>query len=374
MGKRIVIFIVMMAAVQLCTAVSYSTRKLHRIASTISLTMSDNLGANAIDDTTYYYKRRQLSVRTNSYGDICHIGYSMFNREIMRMQGNLPVFEFLERYLLELDLKLDGFSPNARMDIDDVHIVKGSLQMFGSITDSTSVSVEYLPRHMYRVTCMIANKPLVVTVPADCQLLYGADAVELEEILVRDLSRLSLDDEIISPLSYWNNARSSVSGDIRILDNGCYLSDLIGSKLYMRNCRGKWQLFNDDTNVTHSVLNTMLTGIWNEELPLKLTVDKYGHKSEVINSVLAKFLAFCRREGCKVYGGIKTVGKDVVTGTLFIPNEQYGYNHVLSFSFPQSILRGKKDTISARLYAYVPLQNVTEDFFRQNLTEDRYDK
>ncbi len=374
MNKRIVIAMIIMAVVQFCAAANYSTRKLQRIATAASLVVADGMGANASDDTTYFYKRRQLSVRTNALGDVSHIGYRMFNREIVRMQGNAPVFDFLERYMLELDLKFDGIQPAERMDIDGVRIVKGNLAMFSGINDSTGISVEYIPRRMYRLTFTVAGKPLMVTVPVDCQLLRGADAMELEDILARDIVRLSLDGEVSSPLSYWSRARCSESEGNRILDNGCYLSDMIGSKLYMRFRNGKWQLYNDDANPTRSVLNIMLTGMSEGELPLKLTIDKYGHKAEEVNTVLAKFLAFCRKEGCMVYGGIKTVGKDVITGTLFVPNEQYGYNHVLSFTFPLTILKGKKDSISARLYAYIPLQNVTEEFFRQNITKDNYDK
>ena len=149
MNKRIVIAMIMMAVVQFCAAANYSTRKLQRIATAASLVVAERMGANASDDTTYFYKRRQLSVRTNALGDVSHIGYRMFNREVVRMQGNAPVFDFLERYMLELDLKFDGIQPAERMDIDGVRIVKGNLAMFSGINDSTGISVEYIPRRMY---------------------------------------------------------------------------------------------------------------------------------------------------------------------------------------------------------------------------------
>ena len=65
-----------------------------------------------------------------------------------------------------------------------------------------------------------------------------------------------------------------------------------------------------------------------------------------------------------------TVDDGAVTGTLFIYNEPLGYNHVLSFSFPTTLLSGSGGRVEARLYAYIPLHNVTEKFFNQNNYRD----
>ena len=45
------------------------------------------------------------------------------------------------------------------------------------------------------------------------------------------------------------------------------------------------------------------------------------------------------------------------------------YNHVLSVSIPLNILDGKEEKINATVYAYIPLQNVTEKFFTQDIHE-----
>lgn len=374
MDRRIVIAALLAAAVHVGMAAGYSTQRLRRIAAAVRVAVPDDIGANASDDSTYSYGQRQLRLRTDSRGDVSHIGYRLFNSEIMRMQGQLPVFDFVERYLLELDLALDGRKAAERMDIDRVRIVKGSLPMFGSVSDTTALSIEYIPRRMYRLTWTVKGKPLAITVPADCQLLRGADAVELEDMLVRDMPRLSPADALASPLSYWDRARRYEHDGMRILDNGCYLSRMIGSKLYMERRDGKWQLCRDRARAARSVLNVMLTGVSGGDTRLELAIDKYGHKTAALSTTLARFIAFCRDEGCEVYGGIKTVGDGEVAGTLFIPNERLGYNHVLSFTFPLGNLSGADKPVKARLYAYIPLQNVTEKFFTQDLIDDNYDK
>lgn len=68
--------------------------------------------------------------------------------------------------------------------------------------------------------------------------------------------------------------------------------------------------------------------------------------------------------------GIKSLSKEELSGTLFILNEDLAYNHVLSFKFPMCLLQGKDDAIAAKVYAYIPLQNVTEKYFTENLKDE----
>lgn len=82
--------------------------------------------------------------------------------------------------MLELDMRLDGRSPLERMNIDQVVISKGNLQMLRAINTNTEFSINELKRRMYQVTWTVKGKKVEITFPADCQLLMGANAVELE--------------------------------------------------------------------------------------------------------------------------------------------------------------------------------------------------
>lgn len=114
----------------------------------------------------------------------------------------------------------------------------------------------------------------------------------------------------------------------------------------------------------------MLTGVSSKDVPLHIVLDKYGYMTDTLDVTLKQFVSYCLSEGCKAYIGIKTVDDGAVTGTLFIYNEPLGYNHVLSFSFPTTLLSGSGGRVEARLYAYIPLHNVTEKFFNQNIYRD----
>ena len=68
--------------------------------------------------------------------------------------------------------------------------------------------------------------------------------------------------------------------------------------------------------------------------------------------------------------GIKTVSQKELSGTLFILNEPLAYNHVLSFRFPICLLQGKDDVVDAKLYPYIPLQNIVEKYFTDNIKDE----
>lgn len=108
----------------------------------------------------------------------------------------------------------------------------------------------------------------------------------------------------------------------------------------------------------------MLTGYSPKQIPLDLVVDRYGYRHEKLHVTLQQMLAYFRSEDCRVYIGIKEKTNNQLTGTLFVLNEKLGYNHVIPFTFPLSLLSGDISApLTAKVYAYIPLQNVTEKFF-----------
>lgn len=368
MIRKLTIVLLVLVA-QVCAATSFYTARLSKIALAVGVTIPDTIGSNANNDTTYTYKEKPLRIRTNAFGDVSHIGYKLFNNDLMNAYGASPAFDFMERYLLELDLLLDGKSLQERLDVDNVVITKGNISMLRMVNETTPFSIEYLKRRGYRVTWTVKGKPVTVAFQADCQLIKGCNSIEMDSILVRELPKYqSLKDEIV--LEGWKKAKVSISDSARILDNGRYLSNLISSKLYYRYYHGKEELVCAKKSPARSVNNIMLTGIFRNAISLNLLVDKYGYKTDSLFVTLQQFISFCRAEGCKVYMGIKTMSDKSLDGTLFILNEPLAYNHVLSFRFPMCLLQGKDDVIEAKLYPYIPLQNVEEKYFTENLKDE----
>lgn len=364
MIKRLIVILVAVSALVLkSSAEPHFYTNLHRmIAQTVKLEVLDTLGI--CRNETYDYKGKTLRVKTNHLGDISHIGYKLFHDDVMAYYESTVFFDFLERYFLELDLKLDHRSPADRMSLDKVDC-QGNLNLLSKITENTPFTLDFLERRMYKIKWTIDKQTLSMTVPADCQLLLGANAIELEEIFKRDICRLHA--SIPDVKQEWSHTSTSQDGEWIIANSGTYLSDEIRSDVFLRKKNGELTLAVDPKKPIQSVKNILLTGMNGQILPMQLKINQYGYKNSDVSVSLQQYLDYCKKEKCQLFVGIKTSEKDRITATLFAVNNFLGYNHVLSVDFPLGILSGDTtQVIRSVLYAYIPLQNVTEKFFSKN--------
>ena len=370
MMRRYVTAVLVLVAAH-AAATSYVVPRLKAIAAAVNMKVPEDLGENANDDTTWVWSKRQLRVCTDNHGAVCHIGYKLFGRNMMSDYPSPSLLQFLERYILELDLRQDHHSIYERMEMDRVVLTKGKLDYLKTVNDSTPFSINSIARRMHKATWITTKGEVELVFPADCQLIFGGNAIELETKLSERLAiQKTYNDSIL--LLPWARADVQTKGNMRIKDYGIYLSPMIGSRLHLVLHNSQWQPYCSPSNKIISISNMMLSGISNHDIPLCLILDRYGYKADTLQVTLRQFISYCVDEKDMVYVGIKTVDKELVTGTLFIYNEPLGFNHVLSFSFPTRILEGVNDTVSARLYAYIPLQNVTEKFFKHD-TYQNYD-
>jgi len=363
-----ILTIVMALALKASAMPSFNTKLHARIAKEVKIDIPDNIGIEANNDSTWSFRGRTLRIRTNAFGDVSHIGYKMFDNSIVDAYGNTPLLNFIERYILELDLCLDGRTAADRMDIDRVFCGKGNIGMFRKVTPTTPFEIEVVTRRMYRAKWFIGDEELSLTIPADCQLLLGANAIELEDMFEAGVKRIiPISGDALIP--EWANAKTSRSENFIVANSGEYLSSLIRSDIYLKKEKGKPVLVLDAKNPQHSIRNIMLTGAYSKDIPMNLKIDRYGHKATKAGITLQQFVSFCKLDGCKLYFGVKQRDNKVLKGTLFAVNMPLAYNHVLSVEFPIDILNGKEETVSGTVYTYIPLHNVTDEFFIQDLTK-----
>lgn len=344
------------------TAIPFAYPRLETIAKAIGLTVNEGLGAGVNNDSIKTWKGKKVRVCTDQTGAICHIGYSLFSNDILSAYPVPTVLMFIERYALEQEFTLEGKTAAERMVIDNVTMRGGGLKDLKKITANTSFSIDNIPRRQYKVQWNTSDGDLTMTFPADCQLILGGNAIELEERLQRYLPAYPV-DSLRDMLLPWADSKVYQRKNMRIKDYGTFLSPLIDSRIYLVIRNGKWVPYRSMAGKVKAVTNMMLTGVSVKELPMRMVLDKYGYKSDTLRTTLKQSLSIFRDSGCKVYVGIKTVGEREVTGTLFMYNEPLGYAHVLPFVFPVNVISGGEGVITSRLYSYIPLQNVIDEFF-----------
>lgn len=358
-------------ALQANAALSFRTQKLEALAKAIKLGLPEQLGINIDNDSTWNYAGKVLRIRTNSYGDVSHIGYHLFDSRWAANYEAQALLDYIERYALEQDVPKPQTDPTEEARRQRITFIEGKAAMVRLLTPETPVTIREKERRGYTVEWTSNRQKIRMLVPADYQLFIGANAIELENIFERDICRIpaTLMADILP--DEWSNCHLSQSDDILIASNGSYLSDQIRSDLYLQKGADKNSLIVDSERPLQSVNNILLTGYFNQEIPLELTIDKYGYLKSKLKITLQQFISYCRREKCKLYIGIKTRTNDQITTTLFALNTQMAYNHTISLDFPLSILRDGTGVIKGTLYAYTPLQNITEKFFISNIKQEQ---
>ena len=330
------------------------------------------MGENIDNDSTWSFSGKQLRVRTNVYGDISHIGYKLFDSRWAKDFEAQPLLDFIERYALEQDIFVREKDKVEETSKRRIVFIEGNASMLRLRTPEMPITINEKERREYSVEWGNGKQKVSMIIPADYQLFTGANAIELENIFERDVCRLTSTLIADTLPSNWKYSNISRSDNLIIASNGNYLSDMIRSDLYLEKApEGKLVLLINESKPLQSVSNILLTGHSDKELPLELTIDKYGYRKTNIEITLQQFIIYCQQENCKLYLGIKTHTNETITATLFAVNSKMEYNHMIRLTFTLIIINKGEGKIKGKLYAYTPLQNITEKFFINNINQNQ---
>lgn len=337
-------------------AIGFSTLKLKAMASSLSLPGLDTLSTG--EYFHFSYKERPLSVRINRWNEVEHIGLKLFGSSVKDGRP-LSVYDFMERYLLEVDLA-KGTEQAIRLFSNRIsfHVGDSDTVFDFDGTEEFDCSLE-----MFR-TCHAEWKKsgqtiLAMTFDLDYQMLSGCDIIELEQNYLNKLGRY----EALPPNDF-HEFDFPQKNKFHIIQGTTFMLDAIRNDLYFK--KGEtWSLLSDTLKPVQSISNAMISRNAVGDYDLYVTFDLYGYKVEQMKIKLDNWLGLCEEEGCVGYFGLKEKSAESYTGTVFMVNESCGYIHMLSVKFPMETLRKKKGDIEGRMFVYIPLHNVSERFFHQ---------
>jgi hypothetical protein len=348
--------------------VTYATDRLQAMAARLSIRELDTLSAGTY--TGFRFRQHPLAIRVNMCNEVEHIGFKLFDTSLMDNHPS-PVYDFLERYLLELSF-LSESDRYLKMGIDKVRPETGNTDVIYNFTGSEGFRINLIELLSYRVAWERNGKEiLALSFPMDYQLLSGCNAIELERNFVRNISRFTVGAGF-NDLFFADDPGKEEKYYIR--EGGHYRIDAIRNDLYYVKADTGWELVSDTSKLYWSASNMMLSPDTPGEYDLEMELDEYGYKSEKITVGLKEWISFCQKEGCTPYFGIKAKNDSDITGTVFMVNTTGGYCHMLSATIPLSCMDTHRGTIRGRLFVYIPLHNVSEKYFRFDYTPVKENK
>lgn len=337
MIKRFIYIILGMILTLTASAqMNYRTAELRRLATVMTIDESSlKEGYNYLD------LKSQHLVVTVKGNTVTHIGLRLFAEETRKLDDT-PVFDFLERYFLQLKYPPTSITAQKMISDDQFQFMKGSLKTVDDIRPTDGFGFNYDKRQYIATWNRDGQSLLSVSFPVEYELISGENKIEAENNLLADIQRTEIKD-----------VTSKTAHDTH------YINKNFSNRLYYQ----KGELVSSERHPAETAANMLLSLKAKGQYNLKVTQVSYGFKKTVFDVPLRQWIAFCQNNGCHLYVGIEKIGdKGEINAVVLAVNEAENYNHVLTVTIPQEAIHTKKGKLEARLYPYVPTHNVKQLF------------
>ena len=345
-------------ALLLCTTILGSKATDYR---TDRLALIARLTGVVADSTATTFRGKPLAI-CRAGGRVCHIGYRLFSDAQRQLLGT-EVCNFVERYLLELDIPTDAHLSTAERKRKDLVTIEGTANPMLLAADSTvSAEVEQQDGRRYTVSfCQQGSSLWSISFPVEYNLIIGTDMDERERRLPAEI-RLA-PDSTTTRMPDAGTLRKSWHENYFTQDGGTYLLDQMrGDRYFELDSLGHLQPIFGRHLPAESLANLFTSLLVEGQFTLDMQVSVYGMKKERIQVPLRQWTTFCLDEGCQPYFGIISLNDDEAEGELIMHNATLGYNHVMKVSCPLTIIDKRQGTINARLLPYVTTSRVNNIF------------
>lgn len=301
------------------------------------------------------YNNRKITVIVKE-NEVTHIGYSVFHPNL-RSNMNDVVFNFLERYALEISLPMKREKSVARqLDEDGIFFRNGDFSFFKALEKDTTyaVSVENLSNKRYSVSWVKDGKTAFsVNFPIEYDLLAGTEVLENERRLLEDIPKASpyaatceAPDSSLMKMTW--------QGKYWVLPGDSYYTKQLNSNRYFEKVGKKqYKLVYNANDAAESLANLMTTGAIENKYDLHVRLIKYGFVQDTIKVKLNQWINYYLRQGCTGYFGIISTEKGIADCELIMHNTSMGYIHLMRMSVDISTLEERKGIIKARLNSYI---------------------
>lgn len=356
---------------------TYSSVKLSEIG--------EELPAKCLPPTDSIFNCRQiitgksLAVKYNGKKEVEHLGVSLFSPE-MKEVINLPVCNFIERFLLELILQKTTVAIAQRLDEYGVGIeeknVRGrkeirSVQNISAVLNKMQGQVKFALQQegtsYSAIWDLPNNETFTMTFPASRELIFGTNKKEsdrrLGELLTenhcskikQEIRRITPDD--VTPSSF-DSAVFEHHGSFFMMPQ------LNSDKYYYRGMDKNFYPLNAANYPALSLHNLLLIPQPNTTLRLHLTHRQYGNFTPEFDMKLCDFICFFQ-SGFDSYCHVENPEPGALQATIILHSKAFNYIHLLNITTNISAVFQENGILYAELYSNIPQHNIENLFQTQ---------
>lgn len=283
------------------------------------------------------------------------------------------VYDFLERYLYEID-SLQTANPVIfeRLNSDKVIFKKGNAGVARDISPDTPCTVRLVGDKFYESIWydFSGNEVLHIVFPVNYELILGMSKNKIEKTMKSRL--LSMPKSFVVDKSGNLNLVEYENG-VFVPANSSFLDiESLNTNVYYSKTDGvdeERPIF-DSLRLAYSAAN-LLQGFISDCGSYRLNIyqNLYDFKHEEYTISLSQWLNYCREMHAVVYAGVEEEREDGIKMLLLVHSRDLGFRHMLSVILPWNFVDKPNATLKARLYAFIPIHNVTAIYHEKYLQD-----
>ena len=351
-------------SIEVSSAMRYRTDLLERMAD--GMKMREQI--ESLGEGEHYgslsYGGLPLSIRIHN-GEVCHIGHLVFRKEFRDLEP-LPIYDFIERYTLEVRIPYERIKPVAKqIEEDEIVFTAGSFELLCSLYDVPDIRIDRQDGRYYTVTWSSEDNILCsMNFRNVFELLNGSQMDENERRLPQSIQThtvsISLPDSVKREdlIATWMNNCFILPGD-------SYYTDKMTSNLYYERVEEEedsFRLLFTPVFPVESLANLFCTSDIDNDIILDINYRKYGLTGENFKVSLDKWTDYCIQEGCTPYFGVMEDNDELIVCSIIMKNIDSGYLHLLKADVPRSVVKNPEGEIKARLVSYIPHSRIRNLF------------
>lgn len=357
MAKRwlFLAFLWMYICISIYAQSEFSSEHLKETAINIGLSHLDTLKCG---DNMVVLGKDTIIVRKNEDGVIDHIGKQLF--PIMARKKNpLPVYDYMEYVYLNYLLNKNG----NKLLFKDVAFIKGGWKELASVTPNDQCNISNIDNKAFQIEWKKDDKALVsVLIPIRYDVLSNMSRTEMQNAFIQGEKKtiVKLSDEQMSQDTA--KLTKTLVGDTEILyyKGKSYLNEKITNNYYLVSNDSLLTPITDKDMPMESIANIMVLpsskqiGNYKAKIRYLLSNNKIVEQTTTIRQIID----YAMKQGCKPYFGLEGIKDGVINFSLFLYNENSGYDHIFRLSCKTEEIGTDALTFTGRGSLYAPTTNV----------------
>lgn len=314
----------------------------------------------ALNDNEPSFKGVPLRVSYSEGGTLRNIGYRIFDDSYLNQSDDSILFNFVERYLLLLDVLGENENVFQRMADDHVSFLKGDrIKLIDCAKKNKDVSiVKNFSREKKEILFILSegeDPEVIMSFPPSYELILGKKRGELENSFRETLYSMPRAFPEFQPLS-----------EIEKLDTKTWSSSNLKSYLhpelnnrtyYYKSDKGTIVPIFSDSVPVYSAANLFL-GVVSEDRIMNISMKLYGFKEEGLVTTISQWLNYCRSNELDIYFAVEKEFSDHLLANITVAHPSLMYMHLLTVEIPLDIVSNDKSKIVGTIRTFIPTHNL----------------